>query len=87
MNGADFKNLDTAITTREKNSCCLLSSGKFAQILNINQNSYDCRLISNTPTQNLFIDPCDSERLDYSVHQKFKQCFLMEGKKEERCSP
>ena len=37
MNGTDFKNLDTVITTREKDSWFLLSLGKFAQILNISQ--------------------------------------------------
>ena len=53
MNGADFKNLDTVTTTREKDSWFLFSSGKFAQILNRNQNSHDCRVISNTLTKNL----------------------------------
>ena len=64
MNGADFKNLDTAIATRETDSWFLLSSGKFAQILNINQNSYDCRVTSNTSTKNLSIDPCDSKMIN-----------------------
>ena len=64
MNGADFKNLDIAIAAREKDSWFLLSSGEFAQILDINQNSYDCRVISNTSTQNLFNDPCDSKMIN-----------------------
>ena len=56
MNRADFKKLDTVIATREKDSWFLLSSGKFVQILNINQNSYDYPVISNTSTKKLFID-------------------------------
>ena len=64
MNGIDFKNLDTVITIREKDSSFPLSSGKFAQISNIKQNSYDCRVISNTSTQKLFIAPCDSKMIN-----------------------
>ena len=64
MNGADFKNLDTVIATREKDSWFLFASGKFDQMLKINQNSYHCRVISNTSTKNLFIDPCDSKMIN-----------------------
>ena len=64
MNGIDFKNLDTVITIREKDSSFLLSPGKFAQISKIKQNSYDYRVISNTSTQKLFIDPCDSKMIN-----------------------
>ena len=64
MNGTDFKNLDSVIATREKDIQFPLSSGKFDQILDIKQNTSDCRVISNTSTENLLIDACDLKMIN-----------------------
>lgn len=64
MNDASHKDAKTTVLTTEKDSWFLLSSGNFAQIKEINDNSLSCKVISKHYFQNLYREPCDSKNLN-----------------------